>query len=116
MSQQYDFTIEQGATLAKTITLKLDGAVFDLTDYEARLQARCRDYDTDTVLSLTSDPPAGFTIQAENGIILMEMLPEETEALGFISARYNLELYTAADTVVLRVLKGNIMLSKEYAK
>lgn len=116
MAQRYDFSIDQGTTLGKTVNVFLDGAVFNLTGYNARLQARERISDTTPVISLTSDPAAGLTIVAVDGEIAVEMTPEETEALTFDVAAYDLEIYTAGDAIVYRILEGYITLNKELTR
>jgi hypothetical protein len=116
VAQRYDFEIEQGSTLSKTITLLLDGAVFDLTGYQARFEAREKVGDTTEVISLTSSPAAGLTITAVSGIIVLAMTPTQTALLDFQRASYSLEVYTTADAEVYRVLEGFITLSKEFAR
>ena len=116
MSQRYDFILKQGATLGKSFNVFLDGEVFDLEGYEARFQAREKTSDTTPVISLTSVPAAGLTITAGDGLIELAMTPTQTAALVFINASFNLEIYTALDAEVYRILEGVITLDKEDAK
>jgi len=109
-------TINQGATLSKSIVVYFDGVVFDLTGYEARLQVREKSY-ADPVISLTSSPAAGLTISdATNGLILVDMLATATDDLSFISGVGQLEIYTTADAIVYRVETFDVVLSKEFTK
>ena len=122
MAQRYDFTIDQGTSVGKTISVFLDGSIFDLTNYNARLFAREKVYE-DPVLELYSDELLGSGLSIPtpaNGQVLLSLTSEETAALDFSQAGYNLEIYTVdgegADVIVYRVLEGFITLSKEYAK
>ena len=113
---RYDFILKQGSTIGKTFLVFLDGEVFDLTDYEARFQAREKPSDTTPVIDLTSDPAAGLTITAGDGMIEFVLTPTQAAALSFIQASYNLEIYTDADAEVYRILEGEITLDKEDTK
>lgn len=115
-AQRHDFVIEQGTTFSKTVTIQLDGEVFDLTNYQARFEAREKVDSTTEVITLTSDPPAGLTITAGSGIIVIALTPLQTALLDFTRAFYGLEIYTAANVVVYRILEGYITLSKELVR
>ncbi len=116
MSQEYDFQIEQGASVAKLIEVFVDGVSIDLTNYSARLQAREKVTDTVPILDLDSELLGGLTIDEGAGTITLVLTPEETAALDFGMAEYNLEIYTVDDAEVFRILRGFITLSKEFTR
>lgn len=109
----YNFTIEQGATFRRTITWH----DVDLTGFTARLHARRQIPDTDTVLDLASGNE--LTITPDNpdpdSTIEIELTDEETAALDFDTAHYDLELESAGGEVT-RLLYGVITLSREVTR
>lgn len=111
-----DLIIYQGASFDKVFTLSEDGVVKNLTGYEARMSIKELVTDTTAIITLTSSPAAGITITALAGQLRIVMTPTQTKALNFEVAYYDIEIYTAADAEVLRVLQGTVTLSKEITK
>lgn len=112
--QRADLEIIQGATEGYTFTISLDGGVFDLTGYEARLQAREKLYE-DPVLDLVSTGASpNLTITAGSGLVVMLLTAAQTALLDFNIADYNLEVYQPLTPFqVYRVLQGVVSLSKD---
>ena len=122
---QYNFTIEQGATLKKQFTYKDSaGAVVDLNGYDARMQIR-------SAVGATGNPIDSLTYTATGRVAAgLNILPTTgSEASGtielhihhassslytFDQAVYDLEIQKS-DTVT-RLLQGRIKLSKEVTK
>lgn len=116
MSQDYDFEIEQGTTIALLIEVFFDGLAADLTGWDARLQAREKVSDLVPVLNLDNDVLGGLTVDEGDGTITLVLTPTQTAALDFGVAEYNLEIFTVLDASVFRVLRGFITLSKEFIR
>jgi len=124
---QYNFTIEQGATLKKQFTYKdSTGAVVDLDGYDARMQIRA-------TVGSTGDPIENLTYSGQDGsrtAVGLNILPTTgSDASGtielhihhassslytFDQAVYDLEIQK--DDIVTRLLQGRIKLSKEVTK
>ena len=122
---QYNFTIEQGATLKKQFTYKDSaGAVVDLNGYDARMQIR-------SAVGTTGDPIDNLTYTATGRLSAgLNILPTTgSEASGTIElhihhassslytfdhAVYDLEIQK--NDTVTRLLQGRIKLSKEVTR
>ena len=109
-----DLVIETGITFEKGWYYKdSDKVAISLDDYQARMQIRERIDSTATILSLTSSPAAGITLQAgaQTGRIDIRISALDTESLDFDRAVYDLEIYKPLDdTEVLRLVNGTIIL------
>lgn len=114
---QYDLRIQQGATFRRVFTWYTnyvsadheDNETADLEDFTARLQARVRPGDA-PVIDLIDG--SGITLDEEAGTITVLLTDEQTEALDFLEARYDLELESAGGEVT-RLLEGRVVLSPE---
>lgn len=112
---QYDFTIEQGTTVAKVFTYKDDSnANIDLTGYTARMQARATIDASSPLIDLTTEN-GGITLGGAAGTVTINISATETAAYTFTTAVYDLELVSAGG-VVTRLLKGTITLDKEVTR
>jgi len=143
------YTVATGATIANGASgsIVLDGEGFpsalaaavvsrlspvDLSTYEARMQIRATPSATSAILSLTSSPAAGLTIDGTAGVIEIEItaaqLTETTLDLSTITAPYGwleeelptgevlrgfgplayFDVEIVAGSVVTRVLQGQV--------
>lgn len=116
--QEFDFTIYQGSTLRLSWEIVQAGTTtpIDLTGYTARMQARAKLADTDTILDLTT----------ENGGITITVVPEKTTIAIYADAAttaaipvtkgvYDMELVdTSGD--VYRLMHGTIAVSREVTR
>ena len=118
---QYNFTIEQGATLKKQFTYKDNaGAVVDLNGYVTRMQIRpsigsdskIADLDNSTLGGLTILPTTGSAV---SGTIELHINAESSSLYSFDQAVYDLEIKSNAG-IVTRLLQGRIKLSKEVTR
>jgi len=109
----YNLIIDQGSDFAIRLTLSQGGAPINLTGYSARAQLRS------TKIS-TGSPVASFTCNvaapASNGVVNMQMLNTLTTGLTPGKYYYDLEIYTAADAQVTRVLQGEVTLTPEVTR
>ena len=117
---QYNFTIEQGATLKKQFTYKDSaGAEVDLTNYDARMQIRSSIGSGDKIADLDNDTKGGLRILAAtgssvSGTIELHIHADSSSLYTFDQAVYDLEIHSG-DTVT-RLLQGRIKLSKEVTR
>lgn len=112
----YNFIINQGATLAKAMTYyMLDGVTpFNLTGYTARMQIR-PSVASSTVLANLTTENGGITLGGAAGTIVLNMSAADTAALNFDVAVYDLEIISSGG-VVTRLLAGNVTLCKEVTR
>ena len=103
-----DLTIIQGGTFDIYWVLSIDGTVVDLTGYTAELVVRQSVGDADAILTLSTEN-GGIIITPEDGKIQLYISSEDTRALSFRNAVYNLEL--TVSEVTNRLLQGNISVS-----
>tara|TARA_R110002012_G_scaffold65013_2_gene170703 strand:- start:16081 stop:16446 length:366 start_codon:yes stop_codon:yes gene_type:complete len=116
---QYNFTLEQGATLKKQFTYKDSaGAVVDLNGYDARMQIRgdigsekLAEFDNDALGGLSILPTTG---SAASGTIELHIHHSSSSLYTFDQAVYDLEIQTGE--TVTRLLQGRIKLSKEVTR
>jgi hypothetical protein len=116
---QYNFEIEQGATLSKPLVIQNeDGSGVDLTGFIARLQARKTKADSEVLLDLTTENGGlDITIVPSplSSTITLSIDDDATAALNFTSALYDLEIQ-AADGTVQRLLEGKVTVSREVTR
>ena len=109
----YNFTIEQGTTFTRTLTLTSSGVVMNLTGYTARLQARKSATDSTKIIDLTVGH--GIMITHAAGVIVWSLTDAQTAAFNFGRIVYDFEIESPAGTVI-RILEGTITLSKEVTR
>lgn len=85
----------------------------DLTGFTARMQIRASVGAEETLLELTTSN-GGINIQVE-GLISLTITAEQTEAVDWLSAVYDLELVSPAG-LVTRLVEGEISVSKEVTR
>lgn len=110
---EYDLLIEQGATFRFAVTLTHNDAtntLYDLTGYSARAQVRSKHADANPAATLTC------VVDVPTAKITVSLTPAQTAALGKGSYVWDLEVYTAADADVIRVLQGKAEVSPEATK
>lgn len=109
----YDFEIEQGATLSKTFVWKdSTGWPIPLTDYTAKLQVR-KNATSDALMTLSTE--AGTIVIEPKGKVRLKLSAAETSAIAWTRGKYALEL-TSPDGDVTRLVSGEITVSKEITR
>jgi len=109
----YNFICEQGATFARTITVKdANDAPRDFTNYSGRMHVRRRIDDVDTLVELTTDN--GRMTLNSDGEVYLSMSPATTAAITD-SGVYDLELEDASGAVE-RLIEGTFTLLKEVTR
>jgi hypothetical protein len=107
----YNLTIDQGSDFAIELSLQEGGVSKDLTGYSARAQMR-RTINSSTVA-------AEFTCtitDALNGALKMELSNSVSSGLTGGKYFYDLEIFTANDTLVKKLLKGEVILNPEVTR
>jgi hypothetical protein len=110
-----NLVIEQGATYEQGLVYNDSaGEPVDLTDHTARMHIR-EAYDSEDALIELTTENGRITLGGTAGTIVLYISDEDTEALDFSSARYDLEL-VQPDGRVKRLLRGKVKLMLEATK
>ena len=107
----HNLTIDQGSDFSIDLVVSEDGAVKNLTGYSARAQMR-------TTKSATS-VAATFTCTVTNatgGTVKMELPNATSSAMSPGKYYYDLELYTANNVVVARLMQGTVIVTQEVTR
>ena len=107
----YNLTIDQGSDFAIQLTLSEGGAAKNLTGYSGRAQMRVKKTDAVAAATFTVD-----VFNAEAGIVKMTMSNATTTNVAPGLYFYDLELYTALDGVVTRLLEGQVTVTAEVTR
>jgi hypothetical protein len=103
MAVYADLSIDQGSTFIFYFEVtNPDGSVYDLTDYSVRAQLR-RAYASSAFIEFTSE-----ISDAVNGIVVISLSPDQTSDLKPGRYLYDVELSLDSNTIVNRVLEGQI--------
>jgi hypothetical protein len=108
----YNLTIDQGSDFALTMTVKEGGVAKDLTGYSARAQLRTRKSDASAAATFT----CSVLSPASSGQVKLELDNSTSTALSAGRYFYDLEIYTASDAIVKRLLQGEVNLTPEVTK
>lgn len=114
MAVEYDFEIEQGATLSKILNWKdKTGWPVDLSGYTAKMQVRKSVTSEEVLLTLST---ANNTIKlSHKGQIEIYMSASATSSIAWTKGKYDLEI-TSPDGVVKRLIYGVITVSPEITR
>lgn len=107
----YNLKIDQGSDFAVEFTLSEDGSAKDLTGYSARAQMR----ETKTATTVA----ATFTCTIAtptNGKIKMELTNAVTKEITAGRYYYDLEIHTASDAIVTRIMQGMAVVTQEVTR
>jgi hypothetical protein len=107
----HDLVIDQGTSFALEVTIKEEGVAKSLVNYSARAQMRLTKTNSSVAGSFTCTIPT-----PSNGVVKMELTPSTSSAIAAGSYFYDLEIYTASDLVVKRILEGKVTLTQEVTR
>jgi hypothetical protein len=113
----WSFTIEQGATFARTLTWRDSlGVLVPLAGLRARMQIRPKPESPLVLLELTTEN--GRIALTDPGVITLSISAADTAALAFKTAHYDLEIVdpTAVPEHVDRLVQGTVTLSQEVTR
>lgn len=116
-ASRFDFNLEQGSDLDFTVAVYADSnhtVIQDLTGWDARMMIRTtRDASGSPLVSLTSTPPAGLTINGPAGQVTVHVGGTATAAYTWLNGQYDLEVYNTSTGAMKRVLEGNVSITTE---
>jgi hypothetical protein len=107
----YNIYINQGSDWATQIVVREDGVVKDITGYLARAQMRSTKKSDTVSANFVCDIPT-----PTNGIVVMSLPNATSSAMNPARYYYDLEIYTAGDAIVLRLLNGTSIIDGEVTK
>jgi hypothetical protein len=108
---KYNIQIDQGSDFNIDLTVKEDGSVKDLTGYSARAQMRSKKSDASAAATFTCT-----VTDASGGVIKMSLPNSTSSALTAGRYYYDLEIYTASDAIVKRLLEGEVTVDREITR
>ena len=113
---KYGITIEEGVKFELTITYVDENEdPVDLTDCTACMDIRETKESDSVIATLTSD--SGITLGGAAGTIDLEISAEDTRAMNFDKAYYDLEIYPGGlKSETIRLLEGKVKLSREVTR
>ena len=106
----YNFTIEQGTTFSRVLTLQENSSAMNLTGYSVASQMRST-HDSSTVVATFS----GSVTNASSGQITLSLTNSQTSAIEEAIYVYDVEITSGAG-VVTRILEGNITVTPEVTR
>lgn len=110
----YNFTLEQGVPLTKTIFLKnANDTIKDLTGFTAKMQLKQYPAHSDVLLEL-SNTNGKININTVAGSVSMIFSAEDTASLLFSEVSYDLFLYNGSST--FRAIEGKITVKEVVTK
>ena len=108
---RYNLVIDQGSDFAVNFTVKEDGSAKDLTGYSARAQMRTTKSASSVAATFTCSIPT-----PANGTVIMSLPNATSSAMSAGTYVYDLEIFTANDVVVTRILQGTVDLDQEVTR
>jgi hypothetical protein len=106
----YNFTIEQGTTFSRVLTLQENSSAMNLTGYSVASQMRST-HDSSTVVATFS----GSVTNASSGQITLSLTNSQTSAIEEAIYVYDVEITSGAGAVT-RILEGNITVTPEVTR
>jgi hypothetical protein len=107
----YNLTIDQGSDFALDLVVKEDNTVKNLTNYSVRAQMRNTKGASSVAATFTCTIP-----NASAGEVKIELPNATSSALSAGKYYYDLEIYTAADGIVKRLMQGTVILTPEVTR
>ena len=106
----YNFTIEQGTTFSRVLTLQENGSAMNLTGYSVASQMRST-HDSSTVVATFS----GSVTNASSWQITLSLTNSQTSAIEEAIYVYDVEITSGAGAVT-RILEGTITVTPEVTR
>ncbi len=107
---KYDFTLEQGSTFSREITVQDSGSAMNLTGYQVRMQMRST-HDSSTI-ALTFNTSIS---NAAQGKIQISKAASDTAAVEEGIYVYDLEIESGSSGVT-RLMEGNVTVTPEVTR
>lgn len=110
-----DLLIYQGSTYDKRWSWNADGQPVDLSSAVIKAQVRPTASAPLLFLDMTSENDQIVIYDAPGGVFGIALSAEQTSALNFLTAVYDLEIHWATGRVQ-RLIYGEVILSKEVTR
>ena len=107
---KYNFTLEQGATFSREITVQDSGSAMNLTGYTPRMQMRST-HDSSTI-ALTFTATVSNAAQGKISLTATDTLTSAVEEGIYV---YDLEIESGGGTVT-RLMEGNVTVTPEVTR
>jgi len=107
---KYNFTLEQGATFSREITVQDSGSAMNLTGYTPRMQMRSTHDSSTIALTFTAT-----ILNAAQGKISLSATDTLTSAVEEGIYVYDLEIESSGGTVT-RLMEGNVTVTPEVTR
>ncbi len=107
----YNLVIDQGSDFALDLVIKEGGSALNLSNYSGRAQLR-----TSVTASSAS---ASFTVtvtNAANGALKMQLPAATSSGISAGQYVYDLEIYTANNSIVKRIMQGDVTITPEVTR
>ena len=106
----YNFTIEQGTTFSRVLTLQENSSAMNLTGYSVASQMRST-HDSSSIVATFS----GAVTNASSGQITLSLTNSQTSAIEEAIYVYDVEITSGAGSVT-RILEGNVTVTPEVTR
>ena len=107
---KYDFTLEQGTTFSREITVQDSGSAMNLTGYTPRMQMRST-HDSSTI-ALTFTATVSNASQGKISLTATDTVTSAVEEGIYV---YDLEIESSGGTVT-RLMEGNVTVTPEVTR
>jgi len=107
----YNLTIDQGSDFNIDLVVKEGGSVKNLTGYSARAQLRAKRDSSTAAASFDCT-----VTSALEGKIRMQLSNATSSGISAGRYYYDLEIYTATDAIVKRLIQGEVTLNQEVTR
>ncbi len=104
----YNLSIDQGSTFTLDLTVKEAGSVKNLTGYSARAQMRSTKSAADAAATFTCT----VLSPATDGKVQMQLAATTSSSIAAGLYFYDLEIFTANDAIVKRLIEGQAVVSQ----
>ena len=108
----HDLVIDQGSTFVIDLTIKESGTLKNLTGFSARAQMRSSKSDSAVSASFT----CSITAPPTSGVVKMELPATTSSAMTAGVYFYDLEIHTANDATVKRLIEGKVTINQEVTR
>ena len=108
----HDLVIDQGSTFVIDLTIKESGTLKNLTGFSARAQLRT----TKTASAVAASFTCSIVAPATNGVVKMELPATTSSAMTAGVYFYDLEIHTANDATVKRLIAGKVTINQEVTR
>ena len=108
----HDLVIDQGSTFVIDLTIKESGSLKNLTGFSARAQLRT----TKTASAVAASFTCTVVSPATSGVVKMELPATTSSAMAAGVYFYDLEIHTANDAIVKRLIEGTATINQEVTR